>query len=188
MRILRQLSQHLLQIYKFLHEKPPIFALIIQSIACKDVSTPSFHADSKLISKFKVKIMSVKSISNKKLFKTLTEMVYQNMGKCNTSVSDLAKAVALSPSQLNRRVKDATGMPVSTFVMRLRLEEAKKYLLDTEDTIHSVAKTAVHCGFADSSHFCHVFRRFFGISPYQFVRQHEEFSEYRPWEQFDLNS
>ena len=114
--------------------------------------------------------MSVKSISNKKLFKTLTEMVYRDMGKCNTSVSDLAKAVALSPSQLNRRVKDATGMPVSTFVMRLRLEEAKRFLLDEEDTLHTVAETASHCGFADSAHFCHAFRRVFGMSPTQFVR------------------
>ena len=95
--------------------------------------------------------MSTKRMSNEELFERLIAIVCDEMHHGDLSLDAIASRLALSPSQLNRRVKDSTGIPVSTFVMRLRIE------------------VAALCGFADSSHFAHAFRRVRGLSPSAYI-------------------
>lgn len=111
--------------------------------------------------------MSTKRMSNEELFERLIAIVCDEMHHGDLSLDAIASRLALSPSQLNRRVKDSIGIPVSTFVMRLRIEQAE--LLLAQSPRYSVSEVAALCGFADSSHFAHAFRRVRGLSPSAYI-------------------
>lgn len=112
--------------------------------------------------------MSIKANSDEQLFEHLIRVLYQRMSSGFVSTQAIAAELALSPSQLNRRVKAATGKTASVFLMQLRVEEAKRQLAKFPNV--SIFEVAHRCGFSDSAHFNHVFHRFEGIAPSQYVR------------------
>ena len=111
--------------------------------------------------------MSVKNYSDEQLFELLVKIIFHEMPRGNVSIKFISSQMSLSCSQLNRRVKEARGVTVSEFVMSLRINEAKKLLaMPYKYTIGDVARM---CGFADTSHMCHVFQRRVGISPSRYM-------------------
>jgi transcriptional regulator GlxA family with amidase domain len=78
------------------------------------------------------------------------------------SVDALARRVALSPRQFNRRFVRAFKQTPATFVEDLRLGEARQRLASTKTAIESVAASV---GFASGDSFRRAFERRFGIAP-----------------------
>ena len=111
--------------------------------------------------------MSIKYYSDKKLLKLLSKVLRQNMATGKVDIKTLAKQMSISPCQLNRRVKDATGQTTSEYVLSTRLKEAKRLLRMFPEV--TIFETARQCGFADVAHFSHVFRRKVGMSPTQYT-------------------
>ncbi len=74
----------------------------------------------------------------------------------------LAAAAGLSPVYFARQFKRATGLPPHQFVMRRRLDRAKR-LLATGDL--PIAAIAVDCGFCHQEHLTRLFRRYCGATP-----------------------
>lgn len=112
--------------------------------------------------------MSIKTYSDKQLFELLVKALFENMPSRQVDLCSLADQLSMSTSQLNRRVKAATGMTAKKFVTDLRIEESKR-LLERYPNI-SVLEVAHRCGFADSAHLCHVFRHSVGMSPSQYAK------------------
>jgi transcriptional regulator GlxA family with amidase domain len=84
-----------------------------------------------------------------------------NVGR-QVSVGELARAGAVSPRTLARRVHAALGMTPNEMVQRIRVAHAA-HILDT--TRASVEEVAGRVGYADAAAFRRVFRRFSGASP-----------------------
>lgn len=82
------------------------------------------------------------------------------------SLAELAGACALSPSHFARRFKQTTGTPPHQYLIRMRIERAKR-LLRTSMTI---AEVALECGFTHQEHLTSVFRRATGLTPAVFRR------------------
>ena len=83
----------------------------------------------------------------------------------------LAREVGCAPAYLSRLFARSFGMSPVEYVMRRRVEKARRLLAQTRQ---SVAEIAVALGFHDSSHFARHFRRHTGASPAEFRgRQHE---------------
>lgn len=78
------------------------------------------------------------------------------------SVSDYARALAITPTHLSRLARDATGMPASRLIDERLMREARSQLAYTRLHIKTVADTL---GFADPAHFTRVFTRVVGLSP-----------------------
>lgn len=78
------------------------------------------------------------------------------------SIGELARAGAVSPRTLARRVHAALGMTPNQMVQRLRVARAA-HLLET--TRGSVEEVAGRVGYADAAAFRRVFRRHLGASP-----------------------
>ncbi|WP_068115916.1 GlxA family transcriptional regulator [Tropicimonas marinistellae] len=86
-------------------------------------------------------------------------------------VPDLAALVGLSPRSLQRRFTDATGLSLTTYMQKQRIEQAKSLLADSND---SVAKISAAVGYGDVPAFHRVFLNHVGITPAGFrksVRQ-----------------
>lgn len=74
----------------------------------------------------------------------------------------LARALALSRTQLHRRLKALIGFAPARYIRYVRLQKAKEWL-EKEDL--TVGEVAFRTGFANLSHFTRAFREQFGFNP-----------------------
>lgn len=86
----------------------------------------------------------------------VTETIFQHLDDI-ASVADMAEVCAMSPRQLQRRLKQSTGFAPHDFLKVLRLQQA----LNGNDT----------WSYADQSHFIHSFRKATGYTPGKYVRK-----------------
>jgi len=78
------------------------------------------------------------------------------------SLEDIASHVYLSRSYLSMLFKQETGIGISEFINRVRIEQSKNMLTSTE---LSIAAIASECCFHDQSYYTKVFQRVVGVSP-----------------------
>lgn len=77
-------------------------------------------------------------------------------------VEELAKALAVSRTQLHRKLTQTTGHSAGRFIRDIRLSEAKKRL---QQTNHPISEIAYQCGFNDPNYFARLFRQEEGMTP-----------------------
>jgi AraC-like DNA-binding protein len=83
----------------------------------------------------------------------------------NLSLNQVASHSGVSPFYLCNSFKKATGMTLTEFIGRLRIEKAKKILLNS---LLSVSEIAYDVGFNSLSQFNRMFSRYVGASPTKF--------------------
>ncbi|GBF32550.1 two-component response regulator yesN [Desulfocucumis palustris] len=81
------------------------------------------------------------------------------------SLHTLAGMVHLNQAYLSRLFKQKTGISFTDFLTRVRLQEAKRLLLTTGQSIDEVAAAV---GFKNNSYFTSVFKKREGINPSEF--------------------
>lgn len=77
-------------------------------------------------------------------------------------VAELASAVFLSPSTLNRRFREDTSLTVGAWRSRLRISVAAEYLREPGSTLESAAHQV---GLSSASSLCRLFRTVAGTTP-----------------------
>lgn len=82
------------------------------------------------------------------------------------TLADVANASGLSPSHFARRFKSATGAPPHQYLMSMRVERAKRMLMEREP----IAEIALACGFTHQEHLTRIFRRLTGATPASYRR------------------
>lgn len=80
----------------------------------------------------------------------------------SVDVGDLAAAFGMSPSNFRRRWKQRMGISPLDYVTQLRMAEACRRLMSSDETVAEVAKAV---GYADPYYFSRLFRRRIGIPP-----------------------
>ena len=98
----------------------------------------------------------------------LEEYVGDNLGK-PLSLAEMSGVVDLSKRHFLRAFREATGTTPHRFVLRLRIEEAKRRLIETDDAITEVAFAV---GFGSSQQFATRFRSATGVTPSSFRLRH----------------
>ncbi|MCQ2397111.1 MAG: helix-turn-helix domain-containing protein [Lentisphaeria bacterium] len=78
---------------------------------------------------------------------------------------EIARMCSCCDRSFAEMFKKVIGETFSEYLMKVRLNNAKHYLLSTDK---SLGEIAMDCGFCDSNYLCFVFRKKFGISPHQF--------------------
>lgn len=86
------------------------------------------------------------------------------LGKTIT-IPELVTALAISRRSLEVFFKQKTGRTLHDEIIRLKLEYAKKLIVQTQDKLELISSS---CGFANSSHLCLLFKKHFGKSPSHF--------------------
>jgi AraC family transcriptional regulator of arabinose operon len=84
------------------------------------------------------------------------------------SAEEAARACHLDPSYLSRLFRRFAATTPHRYITKLKMNRATELLLDQRML---VKEAALHLGFADPFHFSRTFKRVYGISPEQFVRQ-----------------
>ena len=78
------------------------------------------------------------------------------------SLRDLANSACLSEKQYTRQFLKATNTTPHQYILRIRMNQAKHLLEDTDLTIHAIAG---ELGYADAFTFSRQFKKTVGISP-----------------------
>jgi len=103
-----------------------------------------------------------KSEVDGKFIEGVNHLISENISRESFSVEELAKEMAMSRSQVFRRIKAITQMSPIQYIRFVRLHKAKD-LLETGQ--HNVGEVASEMGFASLSHFTRVFKDLFGFNP-----------------------
>lgn len=90
------------------------------------------------------------------------ERFVHNNVRRQISIDELARAAAVSPRTLARRVHSALGVSPNEMVQRIRVSRATHLLETTKSSVDEVASKV---GYADAAAFRRVFRRIVGESP-----------------------
>lgn len=83
------------------------------------------------------------------------------------TLADLSEVARLSPYHMARIFRQETGLPPATFLAAVRMEAARRILLETED---SVADISVRVGYTSVGTFTTRFTKTVGMSPGRYRR------------------
>ncbi len=113
--------------------------------------------------------LEVSSVDQRFLKKVLC-YIEDNMGDIALGVDDLASAVSMSESQLNRKLNSLIGKSPGKLIRSLRLQRASEYI---QKNAGNMSEIAFICGFSDISSFHRSFKREYGVAPSKFKLQGE---------------
>lgn len=93
----------------------------------------------------------------------VTEYIHQHSAQ-NPSLMTMAELAQMSPYYFSRLFKQSTGFTPHQYLLKCRIDQAKRLLKTTN---RSIADIAGQVGFVDQSHLNRHFKRYFGVSPSQ---------------------
>ncbi|CAM4444602.1 AraC-like DNA-binding protein [Paenibacillus endophyticus] len=99
----------------------------------------------------------------------VVDWVTQNFN-CTINIKELAKLGSMSVSSLHYKFKEVTGKSPLQYQKQLRLQEARRLLLDGAN----VTETALQMGYQSSTQFSREYKRLFGLSPVHYLRSRND--------------
>ncbi len=98
---------------------------------------------------------------NKKIIKDILKIIEENYGK-NLTIMDISNEVYLSPNYISIIFKKEIGESFTDFLVKFRLEKARKMLKDTSLKVYQIGSMV---GYSNISYFCSIFKNYYGVSP-----------------------
>lgn len=108
---------------------------------------------------------------DKKILKKASEVVEKNISNSEFNISIFAKELGMSERQLHRKLKSLTDQTPNSFITNIRLKKAARLILENE---LQFAEIAYQVGFSVPSYFSSSFKKHFGVSPTDFLKQEIE--------------
>jgi AraC-like DNA-binding protein len=115
------------------------------------------------------KSAELKSSKEGVFLKKVNAVINSHVSNPDFKVDTLANAMALSRTQLFRKIKALTQKSPQEYLRFVRLEKAKR-LLQSRDKDLNVGEVCYETGFASKSHFTRSFQKEFGFSPSEFFK------------------
>lgn len=81
------------------------------------------------------------------------------------SLEEIGKMVCLNPVYLSTLFKNQTGMNITNYLIKVRVEEAKKLLRESRMSVGSIAGKV---GYTDTKYFSKIFTRQVGVKPIEY--------------------
>ena len=85
-----------------------------------------------------------------------------NYSNCELSMNDISGELCINQTYLRKMFKSETGMTLTEYITKIRLEKAKSIILETGAGLTEVAEKV---GYSDVSYFSKAFKKYFGVSP-----------------------
>jgi two-component system response regulator YesN len=89
----------------------------------------------------------------------------------NVTLAEVSNLISMNYNYFSTWFKDETGLTFSAYVMKLRMEQAKRLLEDPTTRINEVA---VQVGYENIYHFSRAFKNYTGLSPKEYRKGADE--------------
>lgn len=96
------------------------------------------------------------------------KLIRENLSDPELNVETIAARLGISRIHVNRKMQKETGTSPSALITRLRMEKAAELLTGEK---RPVAEVAGAVGFVTASYFSSAFRKYFGMTPKEFVKK-----------------
>ena len=106
---------------------------------------------------------------DEKLLERVMATINAHLKDSDLSVDMIADEVGISRVHLHRKMKELTGQTPHDFIRNLRLKRAA-YLLASPGV--NVTDVMYACGFSNSASFSTLFKKFYGVSPREYIKEH----------------
>lgn len=116
-------------------------------------------------------IQEQRTHASKAVVSSVMEYIQENFSNPELNVETISRAFHISASYLSRIFKKETDESLIGYLTNLRLEEATKLLLTTNEKGYSVAQQVGYC---DPNYFSYVFKKKYGIAPTRYRKKIEE--------------
>ena len=104
--------------------------------------------------------------TQKQIAESVEAMITENLQKKITA-SELAKLFSVSETTLKTYFKGLYGKNISTYLQEVRINEATKLILETNNSISDISAMV---GYENQSKFAGVFKKYFNVSPIEYRR------------------
>lgn len=102
------------------------------------------------------------------LLEKVKAIIEKHIGDSNFGVEWLAHETALSPRQLQRRLKTAVGLSAGNLIRIMRLQRAAQML---KQNTGNVSEIAYKVGFNDAVYFSKIFKKMYNVNPSEYSKR-----------------
>ncbi len=102
------------------------------------------------------------------LLERIMKVINKNISNSDLSVDKIAEEVGISRVHLHRKMKELTGQTPHDFIRNIRLKQAAN-LLATQNM--NITEVIYACGFNNAASFSTIFKKFYGMSPREYMRE-----------------
>lgn len=107
---------------------------------------------------------------DEQLIKKVMQWLEENVSDAEVTVDQLAVYVGMGRTSMYNKVKGLTGKSPVELIQEFRMEKATYYLKSGQ---YSVSETSYKVGFSDPGYFSRSFKKHFGISPADYMKQNK---------------
>ncbi|CAM3606570.1 helix-turn-helix domain-containing protein [Marinicrinis lubricantis] len=113
---------------------------------------------------FAEKVLGAKEESSSRIVTVCKNYIFKHLYD-SISLNDLADHTKLNPSYLSKLFKKETGITMTEYIQKVRIDEAKNLLSLTQTPISEISSW-MH--FTDQSYFTKIFKKHVGVTPKRF--------------------
>jgi len=100
-------------------------------------------------------------------------LIAEQIETSSVNVDALASQMAMSTTQFRNRLKAITGETPQGYITNIRMQKARQ-LLDYVEPQATILDIAMSCGYEDQGAFTRAFKRFYGVTPTDYLARNEE--------------
>lgn len=144
-------------------EKPFHPAIIMKQISNMIATKENWK---KLYIANKIEITDIKTNErDKKLITNLERFIIDNLDNDKLSLNDILREMGIGRTLLHLKLKNIVGLSTTEFINNVRLKQSLNFLKEGKN----VSETAYASGFSSPNYYSRCFKKFFGISPNEFI-------------------
>lgn len=113
-----------------------------------------------------VEVLSTNS-TDQVFLEQIKAFVISNIDSEKLTVENTAKELGMSRPVLYRKIKSMTDVSPQQFLMTIKLQEAARIM---KEEGKNISETAYLIGFTDPKYFSQTFKKYFGVTPSQYLR------------------
>ena len=101
-------------------------------------------------------------------YEKLIGLIHDNISNSEFGITNICEELNISRTQLYRKVKAVTDIPISTLIRNLRMEKAYELFKNND---YTVSEVMYQVGINSNSYFTKTFKEYFNILPSEFIKQ-----------------
>ena len=107
---------------------------------------------------------------DEQLIQKVMTWLEDNVSDAEVTVEQLASYVGMGRTSMYNKIKGLTGKSPVELILDFRMEKSTYYLKSGQ---YSVSETSYKVGFSDPGYFSRSFKKHFGITPADYIKQHK---------------